>query len=356
MERESLESLSRKDLQQLAKEHGLKANKKSVDLIQELLNLFSATAVAVAEGAAVEVAVAVEDEKKEIRAEKIESITTHEIINTTTELPNPVPTVNSSVTAAETTPAGSVFSGEKSDLKVSDEILFEQNLKVIRGKIKRLNKLSVRVVLDEGSELTIPYSDIRGFSVPAPNETLPEVNEQSEDLVSPEVEEDQAEASGHLESMEPGDARYFIIDTIEEANDESTVCDGMEDSQCVRDSRKYSIADASVYEAEDAYDPAAESEADDNTTQFRDQIPGIESHDNMESEVDEESVTNLSISEDVNETDQSISTPMPLIVGKCPPLTLFNDSEETDMNVCGDEEDLKVAAFLWSQWLTQFSP
>jgi hypothetical protein len=342
MNQETLESLSRKDLQQLAKEHGLKANKKSVDLIHELLNIF-----VLEEGR--------QTERSDLRSENTEEITIHETTNVVKKdllIPDS-PLSALSCTDPLATVSVPVFSGDKSDLKVFDEILFEQNLKVCNGKIKRLNKLSVRVILDDGSELTIPYSVIRGFSVPVDNETvLPVVNEQNEDPVSTEVERED-----HTEVDVISDDLHHIIHTIEEANDESTICDGLqlEEIDGTDDTTQDRSLDVSVSEVDDA----AESQAEENVG-FRDQIADISEAKVDDSDVDvvgfeaeEESDANIFTSaaeeeEDANETDQSISSPIPppRLVVKRPPVALLNgeEDEETKMNVCEEnEEDLKVS-------------
>jgi hypothetical protein len=330
MNQDTLESLSRKDLQQLAKEHGLKANKKSVDLVQELLVIFSTTATT-----------AVKEEEKE-----------NEIICEieTNSLPTEVilPSNQAALNVAPLLPT-LVFSGDKSDLKVSDEISFDQNLKLINGKIKRLNKLSVRVVLEDGSELTIPYSDIRGFSIPADNEIiLPVVNEKNEESVSTEHH---LENSVPVESMDQVNEEvnhyHIIIDTIEEGNDESTICDVGQSEEIqevnvsqVRDAQEADVSedeadcDIDAAESEDEEDQISVSEPDEDATAEADQ--------HEEQEDDEEAPE--------TETDQSFSTPAPQLITATEPepeeASEENDKDlETEqMNVCDEEDDLKVTA------------
>ena len=122
---EQLQHLSRKDLQDLAKTHGIKANKKTTDLILDLTQIYQHTP---------------EDDTQSPCPDDMETqIEIHDV------------------------PACSEI--QKDDLTLDDldvgiYATFYTHDATHTGSVKRLNKKSLRILLDDGSEVTLQHADL----------------------------------------------------------------------------------------------------------------------------------------------------------------------------------------------------
>lgn len=185
MRQDELEQLSRKDLQQLAKEYGLKANKKSIELITELMVLFSQQE-------------STQDVKKEITSHlEVQDMPDHHV-------------VDSSVRKIES-------------YQVSDRIQFQDGSNRNSGTIKRVNKLSVRVILEDGSELTVQNSSIFGLDLPSSQQS-----EEIDELIHEPISQITNISESH---QEPEEMPAEVLGVIEE-NDMTPESSPESDNSC----------------------------------------------------------------------------------------------------------------------------
>jgi hypothetical protein len=189
MQRENFEQLSRKELQQLAKEHGLKANKKSIELILELSELFSSK------------------NNSSVMSTPIQSI----------ESPNDAPI--EPLRPMKPIEQPHLITSQDNVYAVSDQISFTIDSMVNHGTIKRVNKLSIRVIMDNGSELTVQNSCVLGLYCGPETESSVSLDENLGDNQDKEVEET-SEVAAEEEAEEETETNI-----AEDPRDESTVCE-----------------------------------------------------------------------------------------------------------------------------------
>lgn len=151
-----LENLTRKEIQQIAKENGIKANKKTIELINDIIEIFNKNQK-------------LNENKEEIIIQNnnitikntLENLNIQEISNNSHENTTNETTKNT-LECQEISKNKTVF--DINLITVSNLIQFNYDNKIMNGKIKRLNKLSVRVILlSDNSEITVQKSDILGF-------------------------------------------------------------------------------------------------------------------------------------------------------------------------------------------------
>eukprot|EP01041_Mallomonas_annulata_P010136 gene10136-21136_t len=144
-----LKELSRKDLQLLAKAHNLKANKKSSELIEELLELNTELATIEPEANC--------DSIPEVNSQPFKSpeeLSKETLYNLMDSPAKPCEEeVSPDKQATQSYSLQSFSVGESVEVNIEDVWL--------RCKVKRLNKKSVRVVSANSEEYTLPYSSIR---------------------------------------------------------------------------------------------------------------------------------------------------------------------------------------------------
>ena len=168
MNKEQLETLTRKELQKVAKENGIKANQKSSDIIMDLLELFKQSELQPFNSLGMEI---VDSPSQQLIQSRVSEIIKKEEIleeQKVLTLP-PVEKIDQKF--------------DISLLSVSDDIKFTNELNISHGKIKRINKLSVRVTLSDGSEVTIQKTDITGYYNEVEEEQQCEILNQSNESI-----------------------------------------------------------------------------------------------------------------------------------------------------------------------------
>mmetsp|Transcript_2990 Transcript_2990/g.4535 ORF Transcript_2990/g.4535 Transcript_2990/m.4535 type:complete len:581 (-) Transcript_2990:131-1873(-) len=182
MDREGLCGLQRKELQALAKEHGIKANKKSAELIEELLVVLKQPTP---EKKDCDNSLSVEPVALSVDKERMDAVVNGSTVST--ECTNDEALQKACQTIV-VLPA----------LSVGMKILYSLNNTEESGMIKRLNKKSVRVVRDNGSEVTVVHENIIGEDKPEDSK------DDIQRVVSPKNQEssDSLLASGSLTKVE----------------------------------------------------------------------------------------------------------------------------------------------------------
>jgi hypothetical protein len=125
MDIDSLQNMPRKDLQDLAKKFGLKANKKSADLIADLTSL--------------------------LQTPVSEEVVTNDIIADESQTLDTMAKVAEAVEHKELS---------IKDLEIGMAAKFQTHEDTHFGTVKRLNKKSLRILQDDGSEVTLQHDDI----------------------------------------------------------------------------------------------------------------------------------------------------------------------------------------------------
>jgi hypothetical protein len=105
--------MSRKELQAVAKEHGLKANKSNTELVKELLTIFSA----------------------------VEAV---------------VEKINNDISSVECLTNNDIAVDDDGPLSTGDSVTVDGEM----GNIVRLNKKTVRVQLQSGKEITVKFEEV----------------------------------------------------------------------------------------------------------------------------------------------------------------------------------------------------
>lgn len=187
MQRIELEQLSRKELQALAKTHGIKANLSNNDIINKLCDaeqpVESATAPTPVESQETEVHINLSTEAEPSVAEAVVEMQVIPV------LPNEkVSDEQPEIIYAPVEPSAEYFPA------VGDTVEADIDGMWVHASVKRLNKKTARVVVtDSGKEFTLKFSEMRPVSEPtAEPETI---SSQSLDIVVKEaIEEPVVEA------------------------------------------------------------------------------------------------------------------------------------------------------------------
>lgn len=184
-----LRELSRKDLQKLAKQYGIKANKKSHEMIEELAVLLSNELLSAPTFMTKDF-----NPEPSSSEERIETEIVAKEPSSTGEHADACVKSSSSGTEElidkELVVQGHYSVGELIEACVDD--------RWTEGTIKRLNKKSVRVLLHSREQVTLPYESIRRTVVktsdvensqvakssdPSAEESVPQVDEHTSDVV-----------------------------------------------------------------------------------------------------------------------------------------------------------------------------
>jgi hypothetical protein len=178
MDIDSLQNMPRKDLQDLAKKFGLKANKKSADLIADLTSL--------------------------LQTPVSEEVVTNDIIADESQTLDTMAKVAEAVEHKELS---------IKDLEIGMAAKFQTHEDTHFGTVKRLNKKSLRILQDDGSEVTLQHDDITRIHSSDFSEMaeVPEVVSSAMYEAPPAVEEVITEEK--LEFVEMPEVSIAVTDT-----------------------------------------------------------------------------------------------------------------------------------------------